>query len=396
MYSLIPHKYLKITAFVLMYAWGANCFAQKQDLKCKDEAKEISSCSLKSPPVTEMAADIVKACKDAQKNELTLVEAKAIVKFGIVYRGPQTIPEFEAQLEQQKKSVDGYEVMIKKIQDKIDHYDELRPAFLATYEPLVKRRNEINDLFKDVKKPEGNDKDELLKEYYGLNQKIYETTSSPNAVSETKERYQEMITQYKQSLKEAESLVAKTLAKIEELKNTPEEKRDELLIKAVKAAIQPITDEMRKRQKYKECGFSDFELIAIRYYSGSGYTPINQALRNAATSPDELRQSIIDALNSGLDKIANVTEPVKRGASLPKDVLDQHCMGCVVAYPAFTSTSLGGGFGGAQHFVISSKHGKYIAPLSSHASEEEVLFKSNTSFKILNIEGNNYTLEEID
>ncbi len=50
---------------------------------------------------------------------------------------------------------------------------------------------------------------------------------------------------------------------------------------------------------------------------------------------------------------------------------------------AFTSASVGRGFGGNVRFTIRSLHGKRIDRLSRYPSEREVLFRAGTRFRVL-------------
>ena len=75
-----------------------------------------------------------------------------------------------------------------------------------------------------------------------------------------------------------------------------------------------------------------------------------------------------------------------------------HCKGCIVTYDAYTSASAEDGFEASHMFVIQSKNGKYVAPLSESAGEEEVLFAPGAKFKILNVkkvpDGKQFTMSE--
>lgn len=165
--------------------------------------------------------------------------------------------------------------------------------------------------------------------------------------------------------------------------------------KIVTNAIHQYIDMMKSRSQYSDCGLTDVELFGIIMYSGDAYTSINAALRSGDAEQIKRYQFIIDVINSGLNKIANYEGTVNRGLSLDANSLKEYCEGCTVTMKAFTSTSTQAGFGGSQRFIIKSKTGAYIAPLSLHAGEEEVLFKSNTKFKILAVNGNEYTMEEV-
>lgn len=133
------------------------------------------------------------------------------------------------------------------------------------------------------------------------------------------------------------------------------------------------------------CGLTPAEVFALVDYTESGFEKLNKALRSPPV-PEKYRL-YRDVLNTALTKIKIFSGEVKRGAeSLPEKVLAQHKPGKTVTYQAFTSTSKDSGFSGAVQFVIKSRTGRYIAPLSSSESEEEVLFPTGSRFKILKTE----------
>lgn len=133
------------------------------------------------------------------------------------------------------------------------------------------------------------------------------------------------------------------------------------------------------------CGMSVAELLSIVQYTGSGYAGLNSALRDASNLPESMK-AFRDILKSALRKVKAYKGEVRRGADLPLQAVLQHSPGEILTYSAFTSTSLESGFSGSQQFVIKSKNGKFIAPLSSSPVEEEVLFDAETKFKVLSKE----------
>ncbi len=177
---------------------------------------------------------------------------------------------------------------------------------------------------------------------------------------------------------------------------------EEQMITAGKKLIKKTATGFKLRQKFKDCGLTDTEIYAIAYYSSLGYNSMNQALRSKVTDNLANVAGLIMAVNSGLQKLAPYKGQVKRGASLPKEILAEHIPGNVVTYKAFTSASTKLGFTyPAHHFIIEGKTGRYIAPLSFSIDEEEVLFPSGTKFKILSRENLNdgevnFTMVEVD
>lgn len=136
---------------------------------------------------------------------------------------------------------------------------------------------------------------------------------------------------------------------------------------------------------YRACGMTDAEILAIRWYTGSHYGWINSALRGDESKAATVKP-FVEVLNSALKKLKAFDGEVKRGTTLPQVVADQHTAGNIVNYPAFTSSSIGNGFGGTHKFVIKSKKGRYVGSHSSHYNEHEVLFAADTKFKIISNE----------
>lgn len=145
------------------------------------------------------------------------------------------------------------------------------------------------------------------------------------------------------------------------------------------------------------CNISDLDVFAISIYSGSQYKVLNDTLRKGTPEEVAKYQFLIDAINAGLEKLQPYEGVVRRGiALLPPAVMKQYCKGCVVEEKAFTSTTINSSYSKAPlQFVIHSKTGAYIAPLSSAPMEEEVLFKSGTRFKVLSKTKNVITMEEV-
>lgn len=136
--------------------------------------------------------------------------------------------------------------------------------------------------------------------------------------------------------------------------------------------------------KKLNCGMSADERMVIDDYSTSAYHCMNAYLRQKGQSNKDI-DKYIQTLNQALDKLPNYEGIVIRGALLPEKIEAQHTKGNIVTYEAFTSTSTGEALWGQDRFIIFSKTGKPIMGLSSLADENEILFKSGTKFKILEV-----------
>lgn len=143
----------------------------------------------------------------------------------------------------------------------------------------------------------------------------------------------------------------------------------------------------------QEHGLTEAEMSSINAYTGSYYKVINPAIWGKKIS--EKDEVFMEVANSALDQLpAYAATPVIRFSHLPEPVLAQHEVGNIVTYDAFTSTSKKQDWvwgGGGHRFVIyAGRNGKLVEQLSHHRSEEEVLFKTGTRFKVLSKKERNY------
>lgn len=139
------------------------------------------------------------------------------------------------------------------------------------------------------------------------------------------------------------------------------------------------------------CNLTSIEYFVLVAYAGDFYSRLNRDLREKSGKYIYTEK----VLNSALDKFHDIDAGVKRGATLPIEILDKHKAGSILTYDGFTSTSIKKKLWGNTDFHIQSKRGKYIAHAVS-SGEEEVLFKSKTKFKIISKEGNTIVMEEVD
>ncbi|WIM87333.1 ADP-ribosyltransferase domain-containing protein [Candidatus Mycobacterium wuenschmannii] len=129
------------------------------------------------------------------------------------------------------------------------------------------------------------------------------------------------------------------------------------------------------------------ELAAVGHYTGLGFEDLNSALRTNTVDASQLAR--VEALNQALDKIPPHNGSVFRGTDLPSKVLAQYQPGSVVSDSAFLSTTKdikvaqSPGFAGNVEFRIMSKTGRDISSLSMIPGEEEVLFKTDTKFFVV-------------
>ena len=150
--------------------------------------------------------------------------------------------------------------------------------------------------------------------------------------------------------------------------------------------------------KSGDCGFTPEELVMLSYYTESGYFCMNPYLRNKTGGNQEV-ELLIKTLNKGLAKLPNYQGLVRRGASLPEAIRQQHSVGSIVTYDAYTSTSTASGFPGKDIFLMYSKSGKPVMGFSGHEDENEVLFAPGAKFKVLDVttegETNYFVMKEV-
>lgn len=126
------------------------------------------------------------------------------------------------------------------------------------------------------------------------------------------------------------------------------------------------------------------EFISILSYTAVQYRYLNSYLRSSSVK-DESTEVLISTLNRSLEKLPDYVGIVKRGISIyPGSEIDFK-EGNVVTFKGFTSTSRLASFDGDYQLVINSLHGKDISPISLEKHEAEVLFKSNSKFKVTKI-----------
>ncbi len=135
-------------------------------------------------------------------------------------------------------------------------------------------------------------------------------------------------------------------------------------------------------------GLSDIEMAARYAYTTSdskwGYGPLNQALRTGSPKQRTKYENYRRTLSDALAKMPDYQGEVRRGTTLPDDVLDGIEKGGIFEERGFFSTSHSGeaAFGGPHEFVVQSRHGKRINGASAFPSEREVLFTSGTRFEV--------------
>lgn len=171
------------------------------------------------------------------------------------------------------------------------------------------------------------------------------------------------------------------------------------------------------QQKIIERGIQDSfsveEIAAVRMYTTSDFGDTNKFLRGTTTEDNKERQEYIQSLvkltNSVLNKSPKYTGEVYRGAYLDSRLAKSYQVGQIVEEKSFTSSTTDKSI--AETFAVTdfsatnddddskpsvpktsiiysikSKSGVNIRDISKTPKEEEVLFKTNTKFRVSAIE----------
>lgn len=131
----------------------------------------------------------------------------------------------------------------------------------------------------------------------------------------------------------------------------------------------------------------------IACYTGSYYRELNRSLRTASTSAGQKKVEAL--LNEALSLAPAYKGTVYRGLDLSGTeraaFIANHkaavSTGQALAHAQFNSTSrdASSSFGGGIRLVIESKTGVHVKAISLHPSEDEVLFRSDARFRVLEV-----------
>ena len=153
-------------------------------------------------------------------------------------------------------------------------------------------------------------------------------------------------------------------------------------------------------QFFAENNLNNADVKALHDYMSSKSYVINEKLRTGGKlSGDE--QKMIETLNSALDKMPKYEGNLQRSLYFYdegeiKNFLKDYEIGKTIEYKEFLSTTKGEAYnpdGQVQIFIQDAKNGRDIS--SFNKDEQEVLYKNNSSFDVLNImekDGKHYIL----
>jgi ADP-ribosyltransferase exoenzyme len=143
------------------------------------------------------------------------------------------------------------------------------------------------------------------------------------------------------------------------------------------------------------------QIGGLRLYTTSGYKQVNNVLRGGERGPgafwdDDEVKVVADLADQAMSHLPKYKGAVYRGAHLLNSIVDKYQPGEVITEASFGSTSMkpevAAKFSDGEvddpdktkvTYIINSKNGRNIAPLSLYPEEEEVLMRPSTSFKVL-------------
>jgi len=131
-----------------------------------------------------------------------------------------------------------------------------------------------------------------------------------------------------------------------------------------------------------EYGMTQAEGVAVRAYTATGYEELNNRQWGLSVQNPQAVDDSAEVLRSALSKMPSYEGISYRRTSLPAKILEQHEVGNVVTYPAFTSSSYDQEvFSGNHRIVIHGRTGKKVGWNSVfNEQEREVVHTSPTDF----------------
>ena len=145
-------------------------------------------------------------------------------------------------------------------------------------------------------------------------------------------------------------------------------------------------------------GMSDAELVRLHLYTlRKGvpdqwtYEKLNEKLRSSDPATRARVNVSRVVLNNALAKLPDHQGTVYRGLNFPheqarEDFLARHKVGDVVQYSAFTSADVIQPYPGQAKLIIQSRRGKRITDYSGDPTDDEVLFRTDSRFRVLDLE----------
>lgn len=146
--------------------------------------------------------------------------------------------------------------------------------------------------------------------------------------------------------------------------------------------------ELKNKLESSKMELSDKEQYAINQYLSSESYILNEVLRDELKLTRQQKVMIQD-LDTALNKFpkyeGNVTRSIMLDKDRLKEFLEIHKAGNNITYKAYTSTTVGNRYNDMSNIElhINSKNGRDIRKFNKE--EQEILFKRNTEFKIIQV-----------
>ena len=146
--------------------------------------------------------------------------------------------------------------------------------------------------------------------------------------------------------------------------------------------------ELQNQIESSKIKLSDSEQYAINQYIGPESYKINEALRDGLKITEQ-QEKVIKNLDGLLNKFPKYKGNVTRSLILDKEELKKflknHKVGNNITYRAYTSTTIGNRYNDLSNVElhIKSKNGRDIRKFNKE--EQEILFKRNSKFQIINL-----------
>ena len=132
-------------------------------------------------------------------------------------------------------------------------------------------------------------------------------------------------------------------------------------------------------------GIAEEDLVAVRTYITLFHGEIDKALRQADWAKLKEFDAHIRVTTYGLFQLPAYHGVVYRGAALSAHAAAQYVPGRIIQEPAFISASAAPArrFPGNVQYVIHSVNGRMVRALADDPEELEVVFFTQTKFKVL-------------
>lgn len=130
------------------------------------------------------------------------------------------------------------------------------------------------------------------------------------------------------------------------------------------------------------------DLVAVRTYITDYHPPIDTALRAIDMPALKEYDAHIRVATFGLFQLPAFSGPVFRGAQLPESLVARYVPGSIIQERAFVAASANPAcrFPGNVLYVILSVNGRLVRALADDPEELEVVFFTQTRFKVLAVD----------